>query len=157
MYTESPTSKGLTSSYVHLSVPSLESISSSGQLLCMPQSCSIRPPAYSFRVRMVGNHEYLCRRLIGQEIALCPCPVLRYCISALLNSSVFNEPSGATLSMSIRLIPLTPSSALQLLWGCAADDNQCCIPQSLRNWTVFKAVNWLPPSDDNSSGIPNTS
>ena len=43
----------------------------------------------------------------------------------------------------------------QLLWGNATEESRWCTPQELRNFRVEFAVNSGPPSEANSSAIPN--
>ena len=80
---------------------------------------------------------------------------LRYISKALWNLSTSKDPDASMLSISILLTVLTANSALQLACGFATDDILCLTPQAFKNSLVFPAVNYGPPSEVNSSGMPN--
>ena len=73
---------------------------------------------------------------------------------ACWNSSTSKDPVGPVFSASIRFTVLTASSTLQLAWGFATDERLCLTPHDFSNVCVFPEVNCGPPSDVNSSGIP---
>ena len=81
--------------------------------------------------------------------------VLQYCKIAHCRESVSRLPRGSVLLVMMRLMVLTPISALQLECGNATEESRWWMPQSLKNWRVQVAVNSGPPSVAHSSGIPN--
>ena len=58
------------------------------------------------------------------------------------------------LPASFRLTVVTPTSALQLLYGFATLLKRCSTPQLRRNVSVGSALNSGPPPDDSSSAMP---
>ena len=76
------------------------------------------------------------------------------CSKALEMAALSKEPSVPTLSLSIRLTVLTPSSALELAWGFPTELILWWIPYAPIMSSTHLAVRLGPPSEVQLTGTP---
>ena len=117
--------------------------------------------------RTLGSEYFSCR-LTNENVSLSGRPkmiwagdmlqsgsgVLRSCSIARRKLSLLRLPVGPVLDCSRRFAVLTATSALPFDWGKWAEDRRCLMPQWLRKFAVWPAVNSGPPSLESYSGTP---